>query len=161
MKRRLWQPTVGLVALVLGVTLAASTAAAGGNGAQTFTQVDKNVVEVDPGNVNPCNGDVGTLTLIYNDVFHSTTNKNGSWFTGTLTGSLSFVPDDPSRPSYTDHFTEWFGDENNLQNGVEHSTLNVEATGTDGSHLKFHDNSQATMNANGVITVSFDHMFCG
>jgi hypothetical protein len=53
MKRRLWQPTVGLVALVLGVTLAASTAAAGGNGAQTFTQVDKNVVEVDPGNVNP------------------------------------------------------------------------------------------------------------
>jgi hypothetical protein len=161
MKRRLWQPTVGLVALVLGLTLAASTAAAGGNGAQTFTQVDKNVVEVDPGNVNPCNGDVGTLTLTYNDVFHSTINKNGSWFTGTLTGSLSFVPDDSGRPSYAGHFTEWFGDENNLRNGVEHSTFNVEATGSDGSHLKFHDNSQATMNANGVITVSFDHMFCG
>jgi hypothetical protein len=74
---------------------------------------------------------------------------------------LSFVPDDPSRPSYAGHFTEWFGDENNLQNGVEHSTFNVEATGSDGSHLKFHDNSQATMNANGVVTVSFDHMFCG
>jgi hypothetical protein len=161
MKRRLWQPTVGLVALVLGLTLAASTAAAGGNGAQTFTQVDKNVVEVDPGNVNPCNGDVGTLRLTYNDVFHSTINKTGSWFTGTLTGSLSFVPDDSSRPSYAGHFTNWFGDENNLQNGVEHSTFNVEATGSDGSHLKFHDNSQATMNANGVITVSFDHMFCG
>ena len=156
-----WRSMVGFAALVLVLALAASAATAGGNGAQTFTQIDKNVVEVDPGNINPCNGDVGTLTLTYNDVFHGTINKNGSWFTGTITGSFSFVPDDPSRPSYTGHFTQWFGDENNLHNGVEHSTFNVEALGSDGSHLKFHDNVQATMNANGVITVAFDHMFCG
>jgi hypothetical protein len=146
----------GVVALVF-----ATAALAGGNGAQTFTQIDKNFVEVDPGNVNPCTGDLGTLTLTYNDVFHGTMLANGtSWFTGTLAGTLSFVPDDSSKPTYTGHFTSWFGDENNLRNGVEHDTLNVNAMGSDGSHLVFHDNDQAAMNANGVVTVSFTHAIC-
>jgi hypothetical protein len=143
----------------------AVAAQAGGNGAQTFTQIDKNVVEVDPpgtGNGNPCSGADGTLTLVYNDIFHGTINTNGSWFTGTLTGRFSFVPVDPSQPSYTGHFTSWFGDENNKQNGVEHSTMNIHhAIGSDGSTLTFHENMQATMNANGVITVSFDKARCG
>ena len=71
------------------------------------------------------------------------------------------MPVDSSQPTYRGHFTNWFGDENNKQNGVEHSTFNVNAWGSDGSHLLFHDNAHATMNANGVITVSFDHAFCG
>jgi len=72
------------------------------------------------------------------------------------------VPVDPSQPSYTGHFTTWFGDENNKQNEVEHSTFNVHhGVGSDGSILRAHDNAQATMNANGVITVSFDKFRCG
>ena len=59
------------------------------------------------------------------------------------------------------HFTQWFGDENNLKNDVEPSTFNVEATGSDGSHLKFHMNDQLATNANGVPTVNFTHAFCG
>ncbi len=74
---------------------------------------------------------------------------------------FTFVPDDPSKIMYTGHFATWFGDENNLKNGVEHATFNVNAVGTDGSHLQFHDNAQATVNANGVVTVDFDHMSCG
>ena len=78
---------------------AASVAAAGGNGAQTFTQIDKNVVQVMTDNANPCTGDLGTLT--YNDIFHGTMLANGtSWFTGTLTGSLLSVPNDPAGPPY-------------------------------------------------------------
>lgn len=151
--------------VLLGMTLAAmalpaAAALADGNGAQTFTQVDKNVVQSGPA-ANPCTGDPGTLTTTLNDVFHTTINKNGSWFTGTLTGSVLFVPDDPSLPTYTGHVTNWFGDENNLQNGVEHFTSNIEALGSDGSHLKFHGNGVTTLNANGVVTVSFANFFCG
>jgi hypothetical protein len=159
--KKLRRTTLLLSVLVLAL-VSASVAMAGGNGAQTFTQVDKNVVQVMTENANPCTGDLGTLTLTYNDVFHGTSLSNGtSWFTGTLTGTLSFVPDDSTKPSYTGHFTNWFGDENNLKNGVEHSTMNVNATGSDGSHLVFHENDQAATNANGVITVSFQHAFCG
>src|SRR5437868_15542336 len=45
--------------------MSTGVAQAGGNGAQTFTQIDKNVVEVDQpgsGNGNPCSGAEGTLT---------------------------------------------------------------------------------------------------
>ena len=106
-------------------------------------------------------GDTGTLTETYNDVFHETINKTGSWATGTVEGKFTFVPDDPAKVTYTGHFATWFGDENNLQNDVEHATFNVHATGSDGSTLSFHENAQAAMNANGVITVSFDNMRCG
>lgn len=62
--------------------------------------------------------------------------------------------------TYTGHFTTWFGDENNQQNDVEHSTFNLHLTGSDGSTLSAHENAQAAMNANGTITVSFDHLVC-
>jgi hypothetical protein len=160
--------TLKLAALTgaAGVLLAfAAVASAGGNGAQTFTQIDKNVVQVmppGPDSSNPCTGDLGTLTLTFNDVFHGTSLANGtSWFTGTITGTLVFVPVEPARPTYTGHFTQWFGDENNLRNDVEPSTFNVNATGSDGSHLVFHENDQAATNANGVVTVSFQHVICG
>jgi hypothetical protein len=150
--------TTGVVLIALAL---AASASAGGNGAQTFTQIDKNVIEVQYGNANPCTGDLGTLTLTYNDAFHGTVLANGtSWFTGTITGSLVWVPDDSSKPTYTGHFAQWFGDENNLKNDVEPSTFNVTAIGSDGSHLVFHENDQAATNANGVVTVSFQHAFC-
>jgi hypothetical protein len=161
--RRMRLIGTALAVATLGLA-SASVALAGGNGAQTFTQIDKNVVQVTgpgTGNGNPCSGADGTLTLTFNDVFHGTINKTGSWFTGTITGRFSFVPQDPSQPSYAGHFTTWFGDENNLRNDVEHSTANIHGVGSDGSRLSFHDNAQAAMNANGVITVLFDKARCG
>jgi hypothetical protein len=137
-------------------TLGTSAAFAGGNGAVTFTQHDSNVVDISS-DFNPCTGDSGTLTMTYDDIFHGTINKTGSWFTGTLHGSIQFVPDDPAAITYSGHFAAWFGDENNLHNDVEHSTFNARLTGTDGSIVGVHDNAQATINANGVVTVSFDH----
>jgi hypothetical protein len=139
--------------------LAAPTAFAGGNGATTFTQNDHGATDsfVD---VIPCTGAPATINLTFNDVFHGTINKTGSWFTGTMTGSVLAVTLGPNPITYTGHFTTWFGDENNLQNDVEHSTFNVRLTGSDGSTIAFHENAQAAMNANGIITVSFDKMVC-
>jgi hypothetical protein len=155
---------MGLVVVAVGLLgmLGAPAAFAGGNGAVTFTQHDRDVVDVSS-DVNPCTGDTGTLTMTYSDVFHGTINKTGSWFTGTLQGTIEFVPDNPAAVTYSGHFAAWFGDENNLRNDVEHSTFNAHLTGTDGTTVGVHDNAQATMNANGVITVSFDHALisCG
>jgi hypothetical protein len=136
-------------------SLGTGVAFAGGNGATTFTQTD-HAVSQEFADVNPCTGETGTTTQTYNDVFHGTINKTGSWFTGTMTGSARFVPDDPASPTYTGHFQFWFGDENNLRNGVEHDTANFRLTGSDGSIITAHENAQVTMNANGVFTVSFD-----
>lgn len=141
-------------ALVLGTPVAL----AGGNGATTFTQTDHNATDtfVD---VVPCTGAPATINLTYNAVFHGTINKTGSWFTGTMTGTVATTLGlDPI--TYTGHFTTWFGDENNQQNDVEHSTFNLHLTGSDGSTLSAHENAQAAMNANGTITVSFDHLVC-
>ena len=157
---------LAIIAVLLGLdlgsllALGAPAALAGGNGATTFTQNQHGVTDTMP-SANPCTGDTGKLTETFNDIFHGTINKTGSWFTGTTEGWFTFVPDDPTKATYTGHFATWFGDENNLQNDVEHSTLNIHATGSDGSTLAFHENAQAAMNANGVITVSFDKMSCG
>ena len=67
------------------------------NGAQTFAQVDRNVTDVGADS-NPCTGEPGTLAQTYHDIFHGTINKTGSWSTGTLTGSLQLVPDNPASP---------------------------------------------------------------
>jgi hypothetical protein len=139
-------------------TVAASAALPDGNGAQTFTQVDHNVVQSGPDHT-PCTGDPGTLTTTLNDVFHLTINNTGSWFHGTLTGSVLFVPDDPGLPTYSGQVTNTFGNETNLQNGVFHFASNIEALGSDGSHVPFHGNGVVTLNANGVVTVSFQNFF--
>jgi hypothetical protein len=158
--RRLTQLGVTVGTLGALLTLGIPAALADGNGAQTYTQTDHNVTDTHP-DVNPCTGDTGTLTETYNDIFHITINKTGSWATGTVEGKFTFVPDNPAAVTYTGHFATWFGDENNLQNDVEHSTFNIHATGSDGSRLSFHENAQVTLNANGVVTVSFDKLRCG
>jgi hypothetical protein len=146
--------------VVPALAFGASSATAGGNGATTFTDNEHGVIDVFH-DMNPCTGDPGTVSAVENQIFHGTINKTGSWFTGTVEGKFTFTPDDPSKVTYTEHFQNWFGDENNQKSDVEHSTFNVNATGTDGSHLQFHENAQATLNANGTVTVSFDKLSCG
>ena len=158
--KRLWRVIVSLSALTLVSAVAASAAFAGGNGATTFTENDHGVTDtfVD---VIPCTGAPATITITYNAVFHGTINKTGSWFTGTMTGDVSATTLGLNPITYTGHFATWFGDENNLQNDVEHETFNIRLTGSDGSTIRAHENAQATLNANGTITVSFDKMVCG
>ena len=131
------------------------TASPAGARAKTETVHVTNVTESDS-DVNPCSGAPGTFTLTYSGVFHSTELPNGtSWFTGTLHGTASFAPDDSTEPSYTGKFTAWFGDENNLQNEVEHETFRVKLGGTDGSVVTFHETAHMGTSASG-LTFSFD-----
>jgi hypothetical protein len=149
------------IGMLLGSALAAPAAFAGGNGAITITQNFHDDTMSNP-DVNPCSGATGTTTMTFNGVIHGTFNANGSWVTGTMTGAFQFVPDDPSQPTYTGHFTSWFGDENNRQNGVEHFTFTVHVTGTDGSRLTFHETFHDSVSASGM-TVTFDkaQLTCG
>ncbi|HEY7985079.1 MAG TPA: hypothetical protein VID73_12965, partial [Ktedonobacterales bacterium] len=109
---------------VVGLFMVAATPAlASGNGATSFTQTFHNATQVMPSN-NPCSGATGTLTLTYNGVFHVTVNRAGDfWVTGTMTGTFLFVPDDASQPTFTGHFTSWFGTSANNHNSVDHFIL--------------------------------------
>ena len=131
------------------------TASPAGARATTETVHVTNVTESNP-DVNPCSGATGTVSMTYSGVFHSTELPNGtSWFTGTLHGTLSFVPDDATQPSYAGKFTTWFGDENNLRNEVEHETFRVRLLGTDGSVLMAHETAHMGTSASG-LSFSFD-----
>ena len=78
---------------------------------------------------------------------------------GTLTGTFS-IPYRWTQPPNFWSLHHWFGDGNNNRNGVEHSTMNVHHGSAAWLILRF-QNVRATMNANGVITVSLDKARCG
>jgi hypothetical protein len=91
------------------------------------------------------------------------TSGNGAgtdWFTGTIEGTFTFVPDDSSQPTYTGHFATWFGENDNLQNGNDTETFAATASGSDGSILHIHEVAHVSVSATGV-TVSFDKFSCG
>ena len=125
--------------------------------ATTDTIHVSNVTDSNPDR-NPCSGATGTVSMTYSGVFHSTVLPNGtSWFTGTLHGTFSFVPDDSTQPSYAGKFTTWFGDENNLRNEVEHETFRGKLLGTDGSTLMVHETAHMGTSASGM-SFSFDKL---
>lgn len=136
---------------------------AAGAGAQSYTQVLKNQTDVSS-DVNPCSGVTGTLSQTYNGVFHITTLADGElWATFTQTGSISFVPDDASQPSYSGHFTVWGGFNVNERNSTDTFTFSARLTGTDGSVVVLHEVQHDTYTANGTPVVSFDRptLTCG
>jgi hypothetical protein len=151
-----------LVALIVSLGMwgfSVHSVHAAGAGAYTYTQTDKNVQEV-TADFNPCTGATGTLYLTYNDIFHVTALANGTdWFTGMLRGSFLFVPDDSAQPSYSGHFTQWFNENDNLQNGNSTFTFSVHGIGSDGSTINFHEVGHVSVSATGV-RVSFDQATC-
>jgi hypothetical protein len=163
-KRATLSAVAASVAVMAVLVFTIATASGAGAGAETFTQTFHNATDSFP-SPNPCTGVSGMVSITYNGVFHVTALTSGqgagtSWATGTQTGDFVFTPDDVSQPSFTGHFTTWFGDNNNLHNGVEHSTFSLHGTGSDGSTLQFHDIAHLSVSATGV-TLSFDKPTCG
>jgi hypothetical protein len=159
-----------LVALFALGALALATPAYASNSGST-TQIHNGTQTLTPPNpqaTNPCTGAPGTLTLTFHNVTHMTLNASGGGsFTSTTNGTFSFVPTDATLPSYTGHFMVWDGGQ--TQNlgptgptgqFTSTGTFSVNGTGSDGSHLVFHDVFHITTLANGTVTVAFDKPTC-
>ena len=157
------------IGLAAGLLLSGTTAALAVGPAQTFTQIFKNVTETFP-EVNECTGDAGTVTITYNGVVHITELASGEFhITGTLTGTFVFVPNDPERPTFTGRFTNWFGENHNLNEAAATFTFSVRGTGSDGSRITFHAVSHITADTIDFSTdpptvtglkVTFDKVAC-
>jgi hypothetical protein len=106
---------------------------------------------------NPCSGAPGTLTIVFSGVIHTTDLEDGTFHeTVTTTGTVTFVPDDPSQPSFTGHLAEWFGQNVNSRNSTISNAENVVLHSSDGSLGKQHILLHLTVNANGTVTSSID-----
>lgn len=150
---------IAACAVVAWLVVGTLPAFADGNGAQTLTITMKNAyIPFGPG-ANPCSGASGTLAAAsVNGVLHETINKAGDvWDTGTLTGTFQFVPNDPSQPTYSGHGTSWFGDSLNSQNTVNHFTMNLNLTGSDGSTITWHEVGHFSVSATGIPN-NFDNV---
>ncbi len=147
-----------LVACVAGL-LVAMVAPAASAQANTFTQTVHGFTETFT-DVNPCTGDPGEVTVTYNGVFHITEDPNGGFHvTGTLTGTFQFVPDDPTLPSYTGRFTDWFGGNITANNEGFWETFRINGTGSDGSQLILNAVAQVHF-SNGELRVEFSKLNC-
>jgi hypothetical protein len=113
---------------------------------------------VQPGAVDPCTGNPGTLTLSFtHQVFHVNVNGAGDlWITGTQNGVATFVPYNTAAPSGDGPWTSWFGGSNNNQNAVYHSTLNARVHFPNGVTASLHEVFHITFSGTGTITSSFD-----
>jgi type 1 fimbria pilin len=106
---------------------------------------------------NPCTGAVGTLTIVFSGVIHTTRLEDDIvHLTVTTTGTVTFVPDDPSQVSYTGHLAESSGTHVNPMNSTLTNAENVVLHGSDGSLGKQHLLVHLTVNANGTVTSSID-----
>jgi hypothetical protein len=157
---------VGLAAVLALLMAGAALADTGGQGTVSTTQQFRNVPAFSEHVPNPCTGALGTLTgTIKTGVFHVTSFTTGPefWMTGTDEGVATFTPDDPQGATASGHFTEWFGESFNNKNDVQHFTSTFSLKGSDGSHIVVHETAHFSINANGVITVSFDNsdLHCG
>jgi hypothetical protein len=164
-KRAILPAAAASVAVMALLLFTIVTASAAGAGAVSYTQTFHNATDSSP-TANPCTAAPGTLTLTYNGVFHVTELTSGQgvgtfWATGTMTGDFVLTPDDvATQPSYSGHFATWFGDNNNLHNGTETSTLSAHGIGSDGSTLRFHEVAHLSASASG-LTFFFDKPRCG
>ena len=165
MHRRVFRAVCLAAALAL-LTATGALADAGGQGTVTTTQQFRNLQLFSQHTSNPCTGAPGTLTGIAKTaVFHVTSFTTGPefWMTGTDEGAATFTPDDPQGVTASGHFTEWFGESFNNKNDVQHFTSSFRLKGSDGSQVVVQETAHFSINANGVITVTFDKVgvHCG
>jgi hypothetical protein len=140
---------------LLGLLVALLTPVAASAQATTTTMHFSDTVS--SADVNPCTGAPGTVTETLRGVAHSTELANGTFHeTFTVTESFTFVPDDPSQPTYTGHATFWDGENSNTRTFTATFTGHVNVRGSDGSRITDHFVAHVTINANGTATVEFE-----
>lgn len=107
--------------------------------------------------VNPCTGDTGIVTLLVtHQIYHINVDGAGDgWDTGTMNTSVSFVPDDSSKPSGSGSSTAWFGDSFNAQNTVQTFTARVAVHFSNGQTAIMHEVGHFALTPGGA-TFTFD-----
>jgi hypothetical protein len=102
---------------------------------------------------NPCLGGTGIVTLAFkHSVFH--VNVNGAsdlWSTGTSNGTASYVPDDPTQPTFNGTFTNWFGEQENNKNLSLGDTFSVRLSDSLGDHITVHQYDHMTVTPGGIV----------
>jgi hypothetical protein len=143
-----------LPALILSTALLAPTAAFA---TQTQT-MHFSATDSRPEQPNPCSGALGRLTIVLSGVLHTTDLGDGTVkMTVTTTGTVTFVPDDPSQPSFTGHLAGSSSKIVNARNATTTTTAeNVVVHGSDGSLGKQHILSHLTVNADATVTSSIE-----
>ncbi len=162
-----------LVATVAALVILAIPASAAGAGAVSMTQTFQNATQTFPAGlpcIDPPGSVTGTVDITFSGVFHVTFLTSGvgagtGWATMTATGDFVFTPIDPSRPTFTGHFTAWDGENLNLNNFAATAIFVIHGTGSDGSTLTFHDVAHITVlnptSSSPTIVVNFDKPTCG
>jgi hypothetical protein len=161
---------VFLVAGIAGVgallaPAAALAAPAGGPGhTVTMTEVTHGVFDAGLTGPNPCTGaDIVSVNASGTVVNHETFFPAGdeAWGTFTETGRVTVL--DSNNVTYTGHLTLWGNFNMNQQNANNTFTLTIMLAGSDGSAITMHEVQHMALNANGVVTVSFDRstLTCG
>jgi hypothetical protein len=108
---------------------------------------------------DPCSGAPGTLTIVLSGVLHTTDLGDGTvQMTVTTTGTVTFVPEDPSQASFTGHLAGSSSKIVNARNATTTNAENVVVHGSDGSLGKQHILFHLTVNADGTVTSSIEIM---
>ena len=132
--------------------LCAPAADALASGADTVTIHDR-FIGINPGQ-NPCSGAAGTVIDINDVHFHITTLANGTINeTGHNTATVTFIPDNPSQPTYQGHETYASADSGNGTRFVTTTTFHIRMRGTDGSFLTLREVAHTTIGPNGATSV--------
>jgi hypothetical protein len=140
---------------VASLLLLAPGTAALAAGTDTIT-VRERQIDVNPGEVNPCTGAIGTIVDDEQDVFHVTAPADGTLhLTGHATVTVTFTPDNPTQVAYEGHETFAFSESSNSRSFVTTTTSHVRVKGTDGSFVTVREVAHLTVTPTGV-TVSFD-----
>ena len=135
-----------LAALTLSVALGAPTAAFA-----TLTTTTHFDFTESRAAVNPCSGAPGTLTIALSGVLHTTELDDGAIHsTVTTTGTVIFIPDDPSQASFAGHLAESDGQHTNSRNATATNAEAVIVHGSDGSLGQQRILTHHTVNANGT-----------
>jgi hypothetical protein len=156
-----------LLVVAIGTLLSVGVMAPAAHATDAQTYNLKDAVETFT-DVVPCNEDLGLydFTLTENIVIHETAkaidlgNPDDPFddiltppfhITATFAGTFEAVPQDPSQPSFTGHFSSWFGVNSNQKNESDTATFTVVGKGSDGSTARFHVTAHFSVTPNGQV----------
>ena len=142
-------------AAIAGALLLMPTTAALASAADTITAHERGV-DVNPGDQNPCSGAIGTVIDVNDIHFHVTTLADGTVNeNGHNTADVTFIPDDPTQPSYHGRETYAFSQNTNDRRTATTTSFHLRMKGSDGSFLTVREVAHLTIGPDGA-TASFD-----